>query len=183
MAFGSDRERTVVTDPQHILPIDGKQNEIKIMQGWDGPWSHKNEYPRPNQSLFYSVDFEVPFGTVVYAARAGIVRILHLRTDECIEDPDPDPARVSRCNVNYAVIQADDGTHDFYLHLQKQSGLVLEKESVVAGQPLCSTGKSGWVGDVPHLHFHVFQSRELVTIPFGFKDYPHSLWHEDKDKR
>lgn len=174
-------------EPLHVVPYDAQGKEIAIMQGWDGPWSHKDAFPYPNSSLRFAVDFALEYGTVVHAARAGIVRILLMRSDAYFDgpDPNPDPKILRTRPPNVAMIEAADGTFDMYVHLEKQSAMIKEGDAISEHQPIAKTGRSGWVGTVPHLHFHSQKGKfgePIVTIPIAFRDYLQSLWHEDLKK-
>ena len=170
-------------DPQHVVPFDTTTNDVVIMQGWDGEWSHKEGFPTENDHLRFAVDFALPYGTVVNASRRGIVQLLYVGSDRYVEndDPNPPPDLVRTAPANVAYIQAEDGTYDVYSHLEQWSGLVKEGDTVDVHQPIARTGRSGWVGNVPHLHFHVMKELgKRMCIPFGLKDFPHSLWHGDQ---
>jgi hypothetical protein len=120
--------------------------EVEIGQGYDGYLSHYD-------TSRYAVDFPVPEGTSVVAARSGLV--WHIKedsdiscdTEECINDG------------NYVIIDHGDGTFAAYYHLQKDGALVAPGEKVCKGQPIGLSGNTGF-STGPHLHFD-------ITDPFG----------------
>jgi hypothetical protein len=112
-----------------------------IAQGYDGSLSHKN-------NSFFAIDFGVPIGTPVYAARAGIVR--DVRSDSTFHCGDPSCSD----DANYVVVDHGDGTFAEYYHLSAGSVLVKAGESVCLGEQLGASGITGFTTG-PHLHFAV----------------------------
>ncbi len=102
-------------------------------------------------------DFVMPVGTVVLAARDGIV--IHVEVDH-------DGVGLLS---NYIAIQHEDGDRTGYAHLQKDGSLVKVGEHVKQGQPI---GLSGMVGQTifPHLHFFVTGNNGAEPKPISFRD-------------
>jgi murein DD-endopeptidase MepM/ murein hydrolase activator NlpD len=92
-------------------------------------------------------DFLIPVGEPVVAARSGIVRV--------VKDDSPDDGQGT--DHNHIMIEHEDGTAAFYVHLQQGSSLVAVGETVEAGQTIANAGHSG-TPDVVHLHFGVYDS-------------------------
>lgn len=162
------------------LPFDTENHPVNIMQGWNGPWSHR--FFKGFLDLSHAVDFELPLGSEVRAARDGIVLWVEQDSDWYYQGSNPEigmnPPRYGR--TNNIVIKHEDGSAALYSHLQKGGVVVARKQEVVTGQHIAVTGLSEWVGDTPHLHFHVAQERGyLVSSPFAFIDYQGSLEHAD----
>lgn len=176
-------------EPQYQLPFDTTKYPIRISQGNNGPWSHKlirREIPSQKgkfveSELIHAVDFALPLGSEVRAARKGQIKSFWLNNDWFYEGLDPEignnPPFMS---TNFVIIKHTDGTEAWYSHLSKQV-VIVEDQLVLPGTVIGFTGKSGWIAGIPHLHFSVFQGfrdRVLRTVPISFKDYSGSLDHE-----
>ncbi|MDR1424206.1 MAG: M23 family metallopeptidase [Azoarcus sp.] len=116
----------------------------------------------------YAVDFGVPVGTPVLAAREGTV--IEVRDGFTVGRPDPAFAE----KVNFISILHDDGTFAQYAHLAVQGIWVRPGERIEAGQVIGRSGKTGYTGG-PHLHFDLRRTRikpggEVVqeSIPITF---------------
>ena len=129
----------------------------RVLQGYGSRFSHTGLEE-------FAVDFRMPEGTPVHAAREGIVA----RTEEshsrgCWEDGCGDYA-------NYIVILHDDLTTGEYYHLQQDGVLVEPGERVLAGQRIGLSGNTGHT-TVPHLHFAVYRAVEwgrTQSVPVRF---------------
>lgn len=107
----------------------------------------------------YSYDFLMPIGTLVTAARAGVVVAIEAGFR------DGDPAE------NWVAIQHDDGTVASYSHLH--SLVAYLGDQIAAGDPIGLSGNTGQTGGVPHLHFHVsacIQPKDCGTLPVTFSN-------------
>ncbi len=128
--------------------------------GFDNVYSH-------NGSFKYSVDFDMPIGTVVTAALAGRVDY----TLSNYSDYDRTPG-----HENVVVIRHDDTTYSRYAHLTAKGILVRVGQVLAAGDTIGLSGNSG-SGGAPHLHFDVTKTnsgRGDQTVPFDFKNIkPH----------
>lgn len=134
--------RCVPPDPSALarLPFTAGQ-AVRIGQGYHGPFSHVG-------ASAYALDFSVPEGTIVRAARAG--RVTSVR-----EDSDTGCGDVSCADLaNSVEIDQGDGTFAEYLHLSFDGVLVEDGEIVARGQPIALSGNTGW-STGPHLHFQV----------------------------
>lgn len=136
--FSSSSEVTDNVDI-YIYDLPFKEGtKYKVVQGYGGRFSHKNKA---------ALDFDLPEGTAVYAARGGIVYSFKDDSDEAGLLPKYDK------KANYIIIKHDDGSFGCYWHLQ-QNGVVVKKGSVAKGQLIGYSGKTGFVLR-PHLHFAV----------------------------
>ncbi len=174
-------------EARHSLPFDTYKLPIRISQGNSGPWSHflirREIFSRPGTfsviDLTYAVDFALPFGTEVRATKNGQVYALILSSDWFYEGLDPEignnPPALS---TNLIILRHEDGTTTLYSHLARVA-LVHTGQLVRRGDVIARTGKSGWVAEVPHLHFQV-NTQTIIprSLPFSFDDYLGSLDHK-----
>lgn|SRR3989344_3903666 len=175
---------------RYTLPFDTAANPVRISQGRNGPWSHflqrREVSSRPGifieTDLINAIDFALPLGTPVKAARSGRIWNLWHGSEWCYEGLNPEignnPPFMS---TNFVIIEHDDGTQAWYSHLSKDV-LAQRGQLVEAGSILGLTGKSGWIAEIPHLHIHVFEKPtseiRYKTVPFTFEDYLGPLEHE-----
>jgi murein DD-endopeptidase MepM/ murein hydrolase activator NlpD len=112
----------------------------------------------------YAVDFSMPIGTPIYAARAGTIVEVASDFFESGLDPVVDGPRANLVRVLH-----DDGTMSLYAHLSWNSIRVVPGETVVRGQYLADSGNTGF-STGPHLHFVVQRNRggALVSMPVEF---------------
>ena len=127
-----------------------------VIQGPLGPFSHRGP-------LAHAVDWAMPPGTPVLAARAG--RVVGLRSGGGPGGPDPALAG----QENFVWLRHADGTVGHYLHLEDGSIQVALGDAVAAGQTIARSGASGY-GSEPHLHFHV--STPTVEGTAAFESFP-----------
>jgi murein DD-endopeptidase MepM/ murein hydrolase activator NlpD len=111
----------------------------------------------------YAVDFALPEGTAVYAARAGIV--INVRHDSF--HGAATPAMLDQANV--IEILHDDGTIAVYAHLQWDSIRVRIGQHVQLGEYIANSGNTGFTTG-PHLHFAVWRNSggADVSVPLQF---------------
>jgi murein DD-endopeptidase MepM/ murein hydrolase activator NlpD len=122
---------------EYQLPFD-KGDRHRVVQGYGGLFSH---------SHIAALDFEMPIGTPIYAARGGIIFSYRDESDE------GGPFSKYKNKANYIIIKHDDGSFGCYWHLKK-NGVLVKSGRVAVGQQI---GFSGATGQVlrPHLHFSV----------------------------
>jgi murein DD-endopeptidase MepM/ murein hydrolase activator NlpD len=110
----------------------------RIVQGYGGLFSHKN---------IAALDFDMPEGTPVYAAREGV--IYTFKDDSNEGGPFPNYEK----KANFIIIKHNDGSFGCYWHLKKD-GVVVKSGLIAKGQLI---GYSGYTGFAlrPHLHFSV----------------------------
>jgi murein DD-endopeptidase MepM/ murein hydrolase activator NlpD len=132
--------------------------KFKVTQGYDGKFSHKG-------SNKYAIDWNLPQGTLVRAARGGMV--VRVKDDSNTGGPTADYDRYN----NYVLIRHDDGTLGHYCHLQQGSCLMKPGQVVATGEALARSGTTGFSSG-PHLHFCVFKTkngRERESLPVKFR--------------
>ncbi len=116
--------------------------EYSIGQGYNGKISHQGEF---------ALDFIMPIGTEITAARDGIVvDVQDSNTETCMSK---DCAEFN----NYIVIYHEDGTMAEYTHIDTKGSLVKKGDVVKRGDKIGLSGNIGWSSG-PHLHFFSFVS-------------------------
>lgn len=134
--------------------------QYRITQAFHGQFSHKDDQNK------YAVDFAMPEGSEVHAARAGVV--MSVDNDFFRGGIDKQAYKV---RANSIRILHDDGSMAVYAHLQLERAQVYEGMRVRAGQLIAYSGNTGFSSG-PHLHFsvQVNQGMSLVSVPFKFVD-------------
>lgn len=163
---------------EYILPFDTDANSVQISQGRNGPWSH---FVHPNgQDSINAVDFELPFGTSILAARDGIVVGIIGESDLVYSGTDPKIGLgLPPGSTNLVAIQHKDQTIAYYIHLEMRSACVTQGQKVKQGDEIGLTGRSGWIGPHPHLHFQVNQRDSRESLPVIFENYDGPLEHNE----
>ncbi len=141
----------------YLLPYpEGVTHEVT--QAHCGAVSHTGR-------LRYAVDWSMPEGSPVCAARAGRVVRVVAGFDR------GGRAREMQEFSNLLMIQHADGTLGEYLHLQQNGVLVKVGDAVKAGDLVARSGNTG-CSTGPHLHFHVRQPLDGSTwhsVPVRFQ--------------
>ncbi len=146
-----DRHDLIVgaIDPDHDdgyeyrLPY-GDTESFPVIQGYRARLSHRG-------SEQYTVDFGMPIGTPVHAARDGVVALA--------EDSHDLGCWREECGrlANFIVLLHPDGTTGEYFHLQRGSVQVQLGQHVERGELLAFSGNTGYT-TAPHLHFGVYRT-------------------------
>ena len=141
-------------DVIYALPV--AQAQACIDQGFEGEFSHHDAENR------HALDFAVPVGTTVLAARGGVV----MQAQGGFRGHGLDRTRDAG-RANYIRILHDDGSMGLYAHLAEGGVLVDIGQRVETGQRIGLSGNTGY-STAPHLHFAVQVNRamQLETIPF-----------------
>jgi murein DD-endopeptidase MepM/ murein hydrolase activator NlpD len=130
-------------DYAYDLPFK-KGLSFKISQGYNGKFTHKNEN---------ALDFDMPTGTDVLAAREGIVvAVVDTNFGACLTE-------ACKTKANYVLINHSDGTFGNYAHIQYNGAKVTVGAIVNKGDIIASSGNTGFTAG-PHLHFICFLPRE-----------------------
>lgn len=108
----------------------------------------------------YAVDFPMPVGTPVHAARAGVV----VAVEERFSDEDR-----ATFHENWVMVRHADDTVARYIHLTRDGALVAVGDVVGQGQTIGLSGNSG-PSSSPHLHFDVQACGP--NLPPGYNDLP-----------
>jgi murein DD-endopeptidase MepM/ murein hydrolase activator NlpD len=152
------RRKSRENDADYAMPFG--PGHYVVMQGPRGNYSHFVGSNSEN-----AVDWDVPDGTIVCAARDGVV--VGVRDDSTAGGSDPK----FRPLGNYVIIKHSDGTFADYHHLQTGGAMVKIGDEVTTGQPIGLSGHTGYASK-PHLHFMVFQAidgKKVVSLPFRLK--------------
>lgn len=167
-------------ESEYRLPFDPDENPVIISQGRNGPWSHFNQSPK-GKDLSNAVDFALPVGTPVLAARSG--RVLGLSydgSDEYYTGLDPEIGNSLKGKTNYVAINHGDNTVALYSHIRKGSLKVGEWTEIEQGEEIAETGLNGWIGEIPHLHFQVIDmANKMHSVPVEFENYTGALEHSE----
>lgn len=132
--------------------------EYKVTQGFNGSYSHSGADQ-------YAIDWKMPCGSAVHAARAGVVA--KVKVDSAVGGPD----RKFEDKANYILIRHSDGTLANYAHLSKNGAEVKPGQIVEAGDLIGYSGNTGFTSG-PHLHFSVFKTKtgkQRLSIPVKFQ--------------
>ncbi len=152
--YGNHLEETQDRSYIYNLPF-AKGKTFKISQGYNGQRTHQNQK---------ALDFSMPIGTDIYAAREGVViKVVDTNTKTCYEK------ECAKFN-NFILIYHKDGTFSNYAHINTNSALVKPGDKVEKGQLIAKSGNIGWSSG-PHLHFVVFNQKmgKRETLKTKFK--------------
>ncbi len=144
------------SDARYAVPFGGSEPR-PVTQALGGP-THRGE-------MQHAIDFAMPVGTPVLAARGGVVVVVADGEGRGGADP-----RLE-ARGNSVIVAHDDQTLATYGHLS-QGIPVRVGDRVERGDPIARSGSSGF-STGPHLHFHVgIQTGpgEGSTIPIRFED-------------
>ena len=153
-ATGDYRAREYDADHVYELPYRGPEAR-RVMQGYDGAFSHQDKA---------ALDFDLPEGTRIYAARSG--RVVETVAGNDTGCPDPVCTKFN----NLVRVLHDDGTIAEYAHLRKNGVAVKLGQKVKTGDLLGYSGNTGF-STGPHLHFAVYQERfgRRIFLPTPFR--------------
>lgn len=115
-----------------------------IIQGYGAKLSHRGVER-------FALDFGMPVGTPVHAARDGVVVL--------VEDSHDFGCAREECAAfaNFIVVLHSDGTTGEYFHLERGSAAVRVGDRVARGQRIARSGDTGF-STAPHLHFGVYRT-------------------------
>lgn len=151
-----------VHDSNYVYRLPFKTGAgYKVVQGFFGTYSHDEKSP-------YAVDFKMPLGTPVHAAREGAVVGFFAKAGK------GGPIESLAPFSNYVFIRHADRTIGAYHHLHKNSIIVRIGQKIERGQMIARSGSSGF-SFAPHLHFEVFKTKsgtekESLAIKFQTKE-------------
>jgi len=147
-----------VHDVNYRYSLPYKKGEYyPIVQGFGGGYSHQG-------ASKYALDFAMPVGTPIYAARDGMV------IDVEDKHHRGGASRRYAKYANYVVILHSDDTTGEYYHLKKNGAVLAVGAKVVAGQHIAYSGNTGF-SSLPHLHFAVYKAKShgnYQSLPIEF---------------
>lgn len=175
-----------------LTPVAACQGDLRNVLPWGADNCHGTTYPEPATSPYvlpfevgteswlsqsncdgfhndldwFAYDFDMPIGTPVIAARAGVVSWLQ----EQYKDGDHD-----FYHSNTVQITHDDSSFAQYLHLTQDGVLVELGERVSQRQRIGISGFTGLAGPRQHLHFVVFEyltDESRKSLPVTFRNVP-----------
>ncbi len=149
---GDPRARPL--DFEYRVPFD--YGRVRVDQGFGGRFSHSDA------QNFYAIDFALPEGTPVLAARGGTVMQVESDFQRAGLDREHYGGR-----ANFIRILHEDGSMALYAHLKPEGVEVRVGQQVRQGQRIALSGNTGY-STAPHLHFAVQANggMRLEAIPF-----------------
>jgi murein DD-endopeptidase MepM/ murein hydrolase activator NlpD len=153
---GDPRAEHAATEP-YRAPY-AVSSEHRITQAYPDTVTHSGP------DSYHAVDFDMPIGTDIVAAREGIVFDIASTNYRTGQDTDVDgPA------ANVVRILHDDGTYAIYAHLNTNTIRVKPGDFVERGQYIADSGNTGF-STGPHLHFAVVQNAgmRVQSVPVIF---------------
>lgn len=139
VSVGDVRKTDYDEDYVYDLPY-AKGKMFMVNQGYNGNQTHQSQN---------ALDFNLPEGTEVFAAREGIVA--SVKQNSISVCPDKSCAKQG----NYIKIIHSDGTVAEYYHLKYNGAKVKMGDKVEKGQIIGLSGNTGWSYG-PHLHFDCY---------------------------
>lgn len=142
---------------QYALPFAPGGN-WRVLQGYGSKFSHTGLET-------WTIDFDMPEGSPVHAARGGMVVRTESRHDHACWE------RGCGRYANFIVILHGDGTTGEYYHLRKEGVVVAPGERVRRGQLIGYSGNTGR-STMPHLHFGVYRATtwgRTQSLPVTFR--------------
>ncbi len=146
-----------------IYELPYRDGKHEVIQADFGGYSHQE-----GSSDEHAIDFGMPIGTPVCAARDGTV--VAIRQDSDIGGGD----KKYETAANYVIVKHADDTFAEYYHLKKNGVAVSLGQKVNTGDTLGYSGSTGFSSG-PHLHFAVFETidgQTRRTFPLHFETKP-----------
>jgi murein DD-endopeptidase MepM/ murein hydrolase activator NlpD len=139
------------------LPFAAAQS-FRVTQAPPAQITHRDS------SSYNAIDFDMPVGTAIHAAREGLVINVASRyfraglTTQMLGE------------ANFIQVLHDDGTTAIYAHLQMDTVRVRTGQRVRRGEYIANSGNTGYSGG-PHLHFVVMRNAGMIneSVPVTFE--------------
>lgn len=114
--------------------------------------------------LKYSIDYDAPIGTFIYAAADGIITAIKDESNKGGLDKKFEPLG------NYIEILHDNNEISEYEHIKFKSAKIKVGDKIKAGEKIAEVGNTGW-SSCPHLHFMVYpKGKEYKTMRIRFNN-------------
>lgn len=155
--LGNPQEVNIDTATRFDYPFP-KGYTYKIIQGYEGGFSHTSDYSR------YAIDFALAVGDTVCAARDGIV--VGLIKDYNVGGN----SQKYRDYANFITLYHKDGTLTQYVHLKQNGVFVTLGDTVKSSQPIGLAGMTGFTS-IPHLHFNTLKPTTDGVVGYPIKFY------------
>ena len=152
--FGDVNQTVYDAGQRYDLPFK-KGLRYRIEQGYNGRFTHQGEN---------ALDFNMPEGSEVRAARAGIViAVVQHFTETCLREE-------CKKMANYVLVFHSDGTIADYSHLLYNGARVAVGDTIKKGGLIALSGSTGYARG-PHLHFVCFLPgfEKRRTLPTKFR--------------
>lgn len=135
-----------------------------LASSWRVSQAYPSSLTHADQSSVHAIDFVMPIGTGIYAARAGVVIDIAAENFSAGLDPNTDLAR-----ANIVRVLHDDGTMSMYGHLNWNSIRVRPGQMIERGEYLADSGNTGFSSG-PHLHFVIQRNigGAIESLPVDF---------------
>ena len=146
-----------------------KEREYKIIQGFNGKFSHNSIYSK------YAIDFSLKIGDTVTSVDNGYVvglieKYKEFGTSKKWKEND---------KSNYITIyHPHSGLYSQYVHLNFNGGIIKLGDYVVKGQPIGISGMTGFT-TIEHLHFNV----KIPIEKYGLKSTAYDFENEIKTNK
>ncbi|WP_051286376.1 M23 family metallopeptidase [Salinimicrobium terrae] len=155
-AFGDPRKEV---NPSPIAYPFPKNKRYKVIQGYNGSFSHKSDYSR------YAIDFNMKVGDTVCSADDGYV----VGVIKDYKERGNTPAWRDYANF-ITLFHPESGLYIQYVHLMHNGSFVQVGDRVEKGQPIGLSGMTGYTSG-PHLHFNVLKpaNKGVISTPVEFE--------------
>ena len=160
-SFLGNTEQTISKN-KIALPFP-KGKSYKIIQGYNGKYSHNNDYNR------YAIDFDLKVNDTICSADDGVVvgvikDYKHGGSSQLWREND-------RSNF-ITIYHPHSGIYTQYVHLVYDGSFVKLGDEVKKGQPIALSGMTGFT-DISHLHFNVLIPKKggtFASTPITFEN-------------
>ena len=146
-------------------PLEPYRLPYALAKAYPVSQAYPDQLTHTDPASHHAIDFVMPVGSGVYAARGGVVIEVasqYFRSGTQLEQDGP--------RANVVRILHDDGTLGLYAHLNWGAIRVTPGQRVRQGEYIADSGNTGF-STGPHLHFAVQRNvgGRLVSVPVRFR--------------